>query len=362
MLPQMLHSVNTHLDVMLAPPYPKTQHDKNIWIPSHDTSIAFPPPVLERWIPPLWVPPNKDQGFWLAQQVICYQRGYYPGALFRQFMGVVAECFEEKVEESIENINRLAYDFFIAVVSHDRRPIAGCVVEFRPPASPHDTPYLYVSTVCTDPSYGSKGLAHQLIHSVYTLGTLLIEQNATAPGIWRNAIPDRRLYIGLTVLRTYSNAADRLVRLYTQCGLSNHRGWGHITYNSFTPYSIYEWQLEKQPDKTPMWQSIAPGVLYEDAQICILHPETPGGSSMYHTFPERHMQAVQSAGIIHPKHAFLHKDPSKIYTPDEIHFHRQPPTAGGAFRIQVRSKIETLELRISVPAWFAIDIKHTAMH
>lgn len=341
---------------MLAPPYPNTPADERIWIPQ--TVVSFPPPILQKWIPPVWIPPSPDGGFWLAQQVICYQRGYYPEELFHQYMETVAKCFGVDAQEATNDIQRLAYDFFIVIVSHDRRPIAGCVVEFRPPVSKTDTPYLYVSTVCTNPSYGSKGLAHQLIHSVYTLGTILIEQNATAPGIWRNAIPNRYLYMGLTIARTPgSDVADRLKQLYSQCGLSTHHPKKRITYESFTPYSIYNWQIENQYRKSPMWQSIAPGVLYEDTEVRILSPALgeEEGVSMYHTFPAQRLYEVQSAGIVHPKHTFLHKDPSKVYVPDKILFQNRPPMTGGLFRIQAQSKLEAFELRISVPVWFAAE-------
>ena len=360
MLPTLLHSINTHLDVMLAPPYPKTQHDRAIWMPNR--TVRFPPPVLPMWIPPAWVPRNKDgKGFWLAQRVICHQRGYYPAKLFDQYIKIVATCFEDDVDESMYTIQRLAYDFFIAVVSHDNRVTAGAVVEFRPPVSLSETPYLYISTVCTDPTCGSKGLAHQLVHSVYTLGTLMLEQNATAPGIWQNAIPHGCLDVGLTVEKTPdSDVAGRLEHLYSQCGLRRRSSVkGCTTYRSFTPYSIYQWQMEKQDNKFPMWQSITQGVLYEDGQICILHPTRAEGSSVYHAFPAQHMQTVQSTGIVHPKHTFLYKDPSKIYTPRDIHFSQEPPTEGGAFCIKIQSNMQRLELRISVPAWFASEIRST---
>jgi len=357
----LLHSINAHLDVMLGPPYPKTQADKKIWIPDYDANISFPAPILPKWIPPVWVPPSGDGGFWLAQQVICYQRGYHSKELFHQYMEAVAVCFECSVQESIYGIDRIAYDFFVAVVSHDHQVTTACVVEFRPSTSPNNAPYLYISTLCTNPKYASKGLAHQLVRAVYTLGMIMIEQNTTAPGIWRNAIPDKHLFIGLTVAKTpNSNVADRLEHLYTQCGLRSRPDKPRIAYESFTPYSIYEWQMENECTKFPMWQSIRQNVLYEDHQVSILHPSCKDGSSMYHAFPTQQLSAVRSNGIVHPKHTFLHEDISNIYTPDRIEFQKQAPTREGMFRIQIQSELEVFELRISVPVWFATEIRRVS--
>jgi hypothetical protein len=56
MLPQMLHSVNTHLDVMLAPPYPKTQHDKTYMDTQPRYQYRIPPACSGAVDPPIMGP------------------------------------------------------------------------------------------------------------------------------------------------------------------------------------------------------------------------------------------------------------------------------------------------------------------
>jgi hypothetical protein len=190
----------------------------------------------------------------------------------------------------------MAFDFFIVVLASNNTPAAGCVVEFRPAKERTMPPYLYVSTVCTDRKYSSRGLAHQLIHAVYTLGSLMLQQNARAPGMWRDAIPEKRLDIGLAVMKQPTEIAEKLKRLYGQCGLTLNQGQRKgITYESFTPYSIYQWQLEWEGEKLSMWQTITQHVLYDDGEIRILHPtRTQEGTAMYHN-----SRAEKACGNIH---------------------------------------------------------------
>ena len=358
---QSLQTMNSRLDLVLTPPYPHTNTDRQVWIPSG--SVTFPAPVMQRWCPPAWIPCNSDNGFWLAPHVICYQRGYFPNDLYDQYMKAASASFNKSEQCERESMDQLPFDFLVAITTHDNQFTAGCAVELRPSKSLANDPYLYISTLCTDPRFRSKGLAHQLIHAVYTLGAIMLEQNEKAPGIWNRAIPDRHLYLGLTVAKTPgSDTATRLVHQYSQCGLSTHRQ-EHVEYDSFTPYSVYEWQLEKTSNqKIPMWQSVSPDVLYEDDRVCILSPQgTHAGSTcMYHPFPIEHTKSVYARGIVHPKHRFLYGNASDIYTPDEIRFTEANPSAQGAFCIRVKSKTAPFVLRISVPAWFAVT-KHGVM-
>jgi hypothetical protein len=370
MLCPLLHSVDARLDTILAPPYPQTQDDRASWCfrdpedrsPSFYGPDNYSPPSLPQWIPPQGVPPSEDtKGFYLAPRVICYQRTYEPPTLYDQFTKVAAGCFHPQSpskSEILYNLERLAFDFFIVVLASNNTPAAGCVVEFRPAIKKRMPPYLYVSTVCTDPEYSSRGLAHQLIHAVYTLGALMLQQNETAPGMWQNAIPAGRLDLGLAVMKQPIEIAVKLQRLYGQCGLILNKGQREdITYKSFTPYSIYQWQLENESEKLSMWQTITQHVLYDDGDICILHPtRTQEGITMYHCFPGKKMRIVQSNGIVHQKHAVLHENPGEIYAPSTIRFNKQGIPTQGVFCIQAETAMETVELRISIPPWFASRI------
>lgn len=352
-----LHCLNASLDCILAPPYPQTDKDKAVWIPPQGTFVDYPAPVLEKWVPPKRILTSQFGGFWLAQHVLCFQRGYYPQRLFQDFLHVSEQCFKTKASAEGYALDRMAFDFFIAIVADGQQVVGGCVVEFRPSklASVENVPYLYISTLCVSPSFGGKGLGHQIVHSVYTLGSLLLEQDQRATGIWQNALSNKKLCVGLTVAQTpYCDTAKRLVALYSQCGLSTHRD-NKASYASFTPYSIYEWQIEYENGHIPMWQPVHSDVIYEDHQVCILSPSSKDGISMYHAFPIQFLQSVRLNGIIHSKHKCLHPSLNPQYTPSEIKFTQsvQIQHTHGVFQLKVRSTLNEFELRISIPAWFA---------
>jgi hypothetical protein len=360
MLHPLLHSVDARLDAMLGPPYPQTPEDKKIWMPSYNELSSTP--SLPMWTPPERVPRSDDgMGFYLAPRVICYQRTYEPADLYEQFTQIAARCFHPENPSKSEtryNLARIAFDFFIVVLASNNTPAAGCVVEFRPAIKKTMPPYLYVSTVCTNPEYSSRGLAHQLIHAVYTLGALMLQQNETAPGMWQNAIPEGWLEIGLAVMKQPTEIAKKLQHLYEQCGLILNRGQRmNFKYESFTPYSIYQWQLEREGEKLSMWQTITQHVLYDDGTIRILHPVlTTKGTTMYHCFPAQKRNAVTSTGIVHANHVKLYDKPTEIYAPSSIQFRKQLWNTGGVFCIRTQTDMDTMELRISIPPWFASKI------
>ena len=356
---QGLNSINARLDLVLAPPYPKTNEDRALWMPTNTGSVAYPGPVLPKWIPPKWMPCTSDGGIWLAPHVLCYQRGYQPRPLMQEFYNIAGKCFEKSAEREEEGLSMMAYDFVVVVVTHRRKVVGGCVVEFRPPTptSPDDTTCMYIGTLCISSEYGSKGLAHQLVRSVYTLSSGMIEQNDTAPGMWRNAISNKRICIALTVSKTpHCFKEQKLVRLYSQCGLKTHRE-NKAVYDSFTPYSIYEWQMEKECDiKIPMWQTVCPGVLYEDECVSILSPSSKDGVRAYHAFPTQYSQCVRSNGIVNAKHVVLHLYPDQCYAPATINFQTTAPSRNdlGIFQLQVQTKVDVFIVQISIPAWFAV--------
>jgi hypothetical protein len=286
--------------------------------------------------------------------VRCYQRGYYPQELYQGYLKIAGVCFESSETDEASALSKTAFDFFLVIAAHDNQVAAACVVEFRPAVDRAKTPYLYISTLCTNPAFGHNGLAHQLVHAVYTLGTLMVEQNNLCAGAWRGAIPNKHLYIGLTV--RIKRGHEKLLHLYSHCGFDTACRWADVKYESFTPYSVYSWQMNRS-GMVPMYKEITSDLVYEDPQISIYSPGFKGQATpMYHAFPGTQLQAVKENGIIYSKHACLYADQRIFYTTDRIQFSKgaSPLTA---FRIHVaRAECDTVCMRISVPAWFASGI------
>ena len=361
---------------------PVTEEQTARWIPKDGRPVQFPAPVLEPWDPPTWVPRRAtDKGIWLAQNAVCFQRGYAPLCLYQNYIDACARCFRGKHEDMESSLQYVAFDFFVAIVTtaspHEtERVAAGCVVELRPAVNPTQAACLYISTLCTHPNYGGKGLAHQLMHAVYTLGMLLLEQNNrdAARGAWRHAIPSQKLFVALNVRHEADTPSmhERLIRMYSQCGLTTKERVPHVQIRSFTPFSIYNWQYDSDPEELiPMWQDVSVAVLYEDDQVRIMRPSEEEKDikqdrpTFYHAFPEKHLAAVQSRGIVHAKHAFLLPTTEAIYTAQEISFSRVPPPSGACFCIQAERKTPDggvdIRLRISVPSWFALRIESVSI-
>ena len=350
---QKLQNLEFRIDSMLQPPMPRTEEQRAMLIPKNGANIQFPGPVLEKWTPPVWVPRCGD-GFWLAQNVVCYQRGYYPQKLYRNYIEVAAESFHSQVDSEMQVMSRMAFDYFVAVVDSDE-VASGCTVEFRPDVTNDKTPYLYISTLCTNSKYRHKGLAHQLVHSIYTLGMLMLEQNDRAPGIWRGAIPNKHLNVGLMV--RIESGYEKLIKLYSHCGFSDKQLTPLITYKSFTPYTVYNWQLESDDTMIPMYKAVSTNVLYEDKQIRIYMPSSFKEKFSYHSFPSSEIQNVRDHGIINSKQAcLLNQANNKLYTTDPTEFSTTKPSAQGVFRIAAEQTSQIACLSISVPAWFAAEI------
>jgi hypothetical protein len=373
---QTLRQLHRRL-VVLGPPMPVTEEQKDRWIPEENAPLKFPAPVLELWDPPPWVPRRKGGGFWLAQNAVCFQRGYAPRGLYQDYMQASATCFGGTPAEEEASLQLMTYDFFVAIVATtpttNERAVSGCVVELRPAANTTQAACLYISTLCTDPTYGGKGLAHQLVHAVYTLGTLLLEQNReAAKGAWRNAIPSQQLFVALNVLRHPDEPKkhERLIRMYSQCGLTTRDRVPHTEFLPFTALIVYEWQYDANPQHMiPMWQDVSVAVLYEDDQVRILRPEKTdaaekGRTVFFHAFPEAHITAVQSHGIVSARHACLFPKTEPVYfAKATTNFTRAPPPEGACFCIQAEHKTkggEDILLRISVPSWFACAIEPAA--
>ena len=358
--------------VMLGPPMPKTAKQKLLWNPPGDP-MELSTPILDKWEPPIWVPRRDDGGFWLAQNVACFQRGYEPKALYGAYLDAAAVCFNQTHEEGEEGLSLIAFDFFLAVVT--AKPLenvaAGCVVELRPAINPTQAACLFICTLCTHPKYGGNGIAHQLVHAVYTLGMLLLEQNRAANNkdVWQDAIPSQNLYLGLNVHRNEdeSNSHTKLIHMYSQCGFNTHGHNQVIKCKSFTSFSIFDWQFDSDPfNMIPMWKDVSVSVLYEDDSISILKPDADGGRAMYHAFPEKLIAAVKSLGIVNTRHACLldcSKEEGKYdtaYMTQSLIFTHTPSLNSACFCINARhhenKEGNDVLLHISVPFWFASKI------
>ena len=377
---QTLRRLDKYLLIMLGPPMPTTKEQTELWIPEKkETSNQLPTPVLERWDPPVWVPRRNDGGYWLANNVACFQRGYIPSAMYDSYLEASAVCFQSTYESEKTGLQGMAFDFLIVIVTPvpDEKTASGCVIELRPALDPAQAACLYISTLCTHPQHRGKGLAHQLVHAVYTLGSLLLEQNRKeAKGAWHNALPSQQLYLGLNV-RCDNKQPDghtKLIRMYSQCGLTTKTRVPAVKHSSFTPYSIYEWQFDNDPlNMIPMWQEVYASVLYEDSQIRILKPGDKNGNPMFHAFPREYMTAVSKRGIVHARHAYLITPPNtadastaekeSTYISDEIRFTRTISSESICFCINAALSANTdskgvstedngTVLSISVPPWF----------
>ena len=345
-----LKDLNITLDTILQPLLTNEDWDKYT-----SNNPIFPAPRQVKFEPPANIP-RLQKGFMLAEHVECYQRGYSPPGLFEEYIEVMSNAFKHPADSSLRGIDQMTWDFLVVIVAHDRNVAAGCVVELRRQIDPHTNAYLYISSLCTNPKFRSRGIAHQLVHSVYTLGAILLEQNWT--GTWKSAIPEKQLYVGLNVRKTPgSDVYDRLIKLYTQCGLRPRwKGMPAFDFESFTTCSIYGWQIDREWGTTALWQSISPKVIYQDKYVEILSPTCSGEEweTMYHQFPVDQMDKVKAKGIVHSKHLCLHRHAA--YTTDDIRFTKTRENMNGLFCIRARSANPTISLRVSVPVFFAEKI------
>ena len=357
-----LRRLEAHIDsAFLGPLLPETEEQRRLWT---DPPIDFDRiPLVDRWTPPAFLPAFREEGFvLLGSNTVCFQRGYGPGEeMMNQYGRIISTCFQYRTPtECTSFVARSTYDFLVLVMAGPNQVAAGCTVEFH--ACAHQIPYLFVGDLCTDLPFRGNGYAHQLVHAVHTLGSLLAATAQT--NAWKHAVPsDRPLYIGLTVDRK-SSVADRLVRLYRECGLSTRDETPSlpiIDYGTFTPYSCFGWHVERRPEQEiGMWKCITPYTLYEDANGAILHPSSETFEPMYHAFPETMLECVLRHGIVHPHHAGLtplHENTDVYVGGDEcIAFFRGDTDRTTRFVICTRNAGKTFRPRISVSPWFALQI------
>lgn len=282
------------------------------------------------WIPPPWIPRHGD-GFFLSQNTECYGHAHVPTRLYEGYAQLIATCFNHPLSEARERLSDAVYDFLVAISTPEGLTAAACMVRF---CQRDDEPYLFIASLCTDPDFRGRGLAHQLVHAVYTLGVIVLEQSRTHPQF---PIPAGRLYIALTV-RKDQPAFDRIRRIYSQCGLDD---LPMVTLTGFRPYVV-----EDGPRTHAMFKSISPHIVYADEHVSILRRAAPG-KRMYMAIPDTHAEAVRRTGVA-PSSA-LH--PPDQYTVDTIQFTDTMPS-GSALCVWVQPTDRTaFILRIPVPCW-----------
>ena len=355
MLLSTLRQVHKRLDA-LGPPWPASENAAT-WTnaPKNFKHV----PLVERWDAPDWVPRAPNGGLVLAPGTLLFQRGYGTDSDLRtQFASIECDRFNGAgtLQECLAFEQKLSFDFLVYVYDFEQdRVAAGCMVELHC-TNGDEIPYLFISNLCTDRTYGGQGLAHLMVHAVHALGALLL---LSEKSVW--AIPQHTLYLALTVHHTpQSDDAVRLVRLYSQCGLATREMNPQlpvIDYPSFTPYSLFQWRLEHYQHYTAMWKCITPHVIYEDANGQILHP-TCDGIPLHYTFPASELQLAQAHGLVHAKQANLHRAGTVHVAAADIIFRPSAVTSEGRFSIQADRLLLSTEfaIRISIPAWFARSI------
>lgn len=358
MLVKKLIYMDRGLGTILSPPMPTREEDKIVWMP--ERRGCLPVPKLAQWDPPAWVK-KSSTFFWLSENVMCSQRGYLNEDVYTEYLQAASICFEMREDAMRRSISNLAFDFLITVMAPGEHVAAGCVVELRPAHDSKQAACLYISTLCTHPNFRKLGLARQMVHAVYTLGSMLLEQNAQLHNIWYNAIPSNTLFIGLHVRTSpksdTSTDPNVLLKLYGSCGLEQTSSYP--TYESFTPYSRCAWEMDVDLERlAPMMQEVSSKLFYQDHTVSILHPLEPEGICMYHAFPAGFTNAIQNTGIIYAKHNRLFNLSGRVYMPETITFNRTRPADTCSFCIRVlpANAEGAIELKISVPFFFSCAI------
>jgi hypothetical protein len=358
MLVKKLIYMDRGLGTILSPPMPTREEDKIVWMPERRGCLTTP--RLAQWDPPAWVK-KSSTFFWLSENVMCSQRGYLNEDVYTEYLQAASVCFEMKADQMRRSISNLAFDFLITVMAPGEHVAAGCVVELRPAHDSKQPACLYISTLCTHPNFRKLGLARQMVHAVYTLGSMLLEQNAQLHNIWYNAIPSNSLFIGLHVRTSpkseTSTDPNVLLKMYGSCGLEQTSSYPK--YESFTPYSRCAWEMDVDLERlAPMMQEVSSRFFYQDHTVSILHPSESEGMCMYHAFPAEFTDAIQNTGILYAKHNRLFNLSGRVYIPETITFSKTRPANACSFCIRVLPTKAggTIELKISVPCFFSCAI------
>ena len=339
----------------MQPPLPTTPDQTRSWIPDGALQKSTTP-VVEKWDPPDGTRPYKN-GFWLSEFVLCFQRGFIPDGLLDEYFKLVSLAFHATLKSTVVDYRAFAFDFLVVVLDARDRLMSGCLIELR--CAKHRVPYMYLSTLCTDPVYRGRGLAQQIVGAVYTLGSMMLR---SASGSWAETLQSQRLFFGLTVQRTPGTQEhDSLVKLYSKCGLMPSRlDKPSSGFKSFTPYSIYTWDIDNQARHTAMWQEVFSYVHFQNRQVTIVSSSYTGPCTLlYFPFPRSFLANVRQAGIVQAKHAdIFHATEIRPYYSDAVIFTTEEPKApGGVFCIRAKSPAcMEVTLHVSIPSAFAFRI------
>ena len=231
---------------------------------SLSTVLLGPPyPAAREWTNPApspdpWNPDHRErygEGFKLADDIVCFQRGRCPEAMFEGYVRMDTVCFNHGDEyDSVRKcIVGLPFDFIVLALDQGE-VVSGCMIEFR--CADEGPSYIYLSSLCTLASHGGRGLAHRVVHAVKVLGMILMHEGPEC-----YPIRNQQLYIGLCVRKLKPPSGDgpiddeRLIKLYESCGF--HRRDDQtpaFKYKTFTRCSVYPWDLDQDPNEfTSMW-------------------------------------------------------------------------------------------------------------
>jgi hypothetical protein len=299
----------------------------------------------------------------LNEQTACYQRGYCPKVVYDECMEVFSEGFDHDVEAVTYGLRDLTYDFIITVnapTDTGETVAAACMVELRCSETEGAIPILYIFELTTRQAYGRHGLAQQMVHATDTLAFLL--QHSSEPQ-WHHTLNGRRLFISLTVYTAVEESYWKsLVKLYSRCGLYARRSDTPHFNNliPFTPYSDRSWDPEHNTQTyIAMYKEAFPGAVYDNgnARVIVGGDEAHDWALYYYgkPIPDDMIDTIRRNGITPENHAFMHSKHSVfLATPT---FTRSPPTTtGNVFAVKAVCAVQSFEMRISVPSWFAVFI------
>jgi hypothetical protein len=345
----------------IGPPIPVTDTEQSAWMV--DFNISNSPPVLAKWVPPWYVDRcNAGSGFMLNDQTACFQRGYCPDEVYRAILPVLADGFNHNADDIERTLRDLDYDFIIVIRNKKTREVAAiCMVEVRCGRDKDDIPNIFVFELTTNKNYGRHGLAQQLTHAVDALAYFL-KSDPDKNNIWYNTLKDKRLFTSLTVAKDQDESNKRnLIKLYSRAGFRiRSESTPSFDYGTFTPYSSFDWKIDRDRHYIAMWKEILPNALYSDDSVTIWKSNHMGEKkirSYYHPFPIAELDNVKSHGIVHPLHRCLH-GAENVYVPvgDKIRFSCHLPPMP-YFELLAECGSDSFQTHISIPKWFALSIQ-----
>ena len=291
--------------------------------------------------------------FKISDNVHCFQKEHVPEALWMSFVQLVSICYDDSVSPSDKRIEKLTKsrqinDFFILSTTQmdPMKVIAGCMIRVRANTFT-EIPYMYVHTVGTLPQFRRKGLAGQMIHAAYALGTCILQSQLSK---WK-VIDTNRLDVVVAV------DVDK------QKNIDLYKHLGFRFYSEDSTFTLDKW-LVGADDLYVMFSTVTPKTIYEDNNVLIYLPNhyDPGAVYLNHVFPESKLRSVLSHGLIPSTQAGLYPVTDEIYIMPENHIDfelmESTDSVGCAFVILAKQKnqVPLVCIQIAMPSWFAVSI------